>query len=366
MNILFIGKRFYTNRDALLEKYGRIYQLPWHWSQAGHSATLWLVDYHSTASIQCFDDSLRVTSTPARNLALFRHWMSGAYRPKEPVDWVVASGDCYIGWLGLRIARRLSARFAFDVYDKYDEFGGYVRPLGFDLFGHLLAQADMRLFASRALMQDMQRSPADCLVPNGLDTRRFQPLDIAASRAAMALPQDVLLVGYFGGMEPDRGTADLIEAVIFLRERGMAVELVLGGIVPPGLEVKRPGVRYLGNVPYEKMPTVLAACDLLAIPYRRSAFMDAGASNKIAEAIACQRPIVATRTPNLMANFPKQAQQLAPLLATPGDPHSLAHSIQLQSEQRLLVEMPDGITWLHLAKDLTQKFAQYGTQKDSA
>lgn len=28
MNLLFIGKRHYTNRDALAERYGRIYQFP--------------------------------------------------------------------------------------------------------------------------------------------------------------------------------------------------------------------------------------------------------------------------------------------------------------------------------------------------
>lgn len=357
MNVLFIGKRFYTNRDALLEKYGRIYQLPWHWSQAGHAATLWLVDYHSTASIQSYDGSLRVTSTPVRNLALLRHWMSGAYRPKEPMDLVVASGDCYIGWMGLRVARRLGARFAFDVYDKYDEFGGYVRPLGFDLFSYLLAQADMRLFASRALMQDMQRAPTDCLVPNGLDVQRFRPADMQASRTAMALPLDTLLVGYFGSMEPERGVVDLIDAVSLLRERGMAVKLVLGGRVTPGLEMDRPGVLYLGNVPYERMTTALAACDLLAVPYRRSSFMDAGASNKIAEAIACRRPLVATRTPNLLANFPEQAQQLDAVLAEPGNVESLALSIECQAEQRMLVELPAGMGWPDISAHVIDKLA---------
>ena len=35
MSVLFIGKRYYTNRDALAERYGRIYQLPWNWANAG-------------------------------------------------------------------------------------------------------------------------------------------------------------------------------------------------------------------------------------------------------------------------------------------------------------------------------------------
>ena len=30
--ILFLGKRFFTNKDALLERFGRVYQLPSIWA----------------------------------------------------------------------------------------------------------------------------------------------------------------------------------------------------------------------------------------------------------------------------------------------------------------------------------------------
>lgn len=358
MNILFIGKRFYTGRDALLEKYGRIYQLPWHWAQEGHATQLWLVDYHSRESVRDRDGTLEIASTPVRTLEVLRHWRDISRRRTQRIDWVVASGDCYIGWMGQQVARQLRARFALDVYDKYDEFGGYIRPLGMDLFGKLVRQADLRLFASRALMQSMQQSENDWLVPNGLDTERFRPADMASSRLAMGLPADDLLIGYFGGMEPDRGTADLIEAVGRLRHRGLRIQLVLGGRVPKDLDVNRSGVLYLGNVDYAKMPMALAACDLLSVPYRRSAFMDAGASNKIAEAIACRRPVVATRTPNLLANFPAQARQLESLLCEPGDVEGLARSIQMQAEQRLLVDLPPGMTWADISQGLAHQLAQ--------
>lgn len=354
MSVLFIGKRFYTNRDALRERYGRIYQLPWQWSQLGIEARLWLVDYHTRSTLHVRDDNLGIISTPMRNFALFRHWLSGAYARGGRPDTVIASGDCYIGWLGLRVARNLQARFVFDVYDKYDEFAGYHRPLGVDLFAQLLRKANIRTFASHALMGDFRRSPVDFLVPNGLDTQRFAPRDMKSSRKAMGWPVGGLLVGYFGGMEPDRGVADLIAAVGLLRDQGVEVRLVLGGKLMPGLDVRRPGVTYLGNLSYEHMPDALAACDLLAVPYRRSSFMDAGSSNKIAEAIACRRPVVATRTPNLTANFPAQARQLDPLLAEPGDPASLARSIRLQAERRELVDLPENMSWRDIAHGLAK------------
>lgn len=356
MKILFIGKRFYTNRDALIEKYGRIYQLPWHWSQAKVDTKLWLIDYHTRTEFHRTDETLEIHSTPILSLNFFRHWITGGgFKQPHPFDIVVASGDCYIGLMAYLLARRIRAQFIFDVYDKYDEFPGYRSPPGFDLFTYLLNKADARWFASRALMNSLHRSPNDCLVPNGLDLRRFEPRDLRTSREIMNLPQNILLVGYFGGMEPDRGVADLIDAITLLRNQGVEVLLVLGGKSVPELNLQRPEILYLGDIPYERMPDALAACDLLAVPYRRSPFMDAGSSNKIAEAIACRRPVVATRSPNLTANFPDQARQLEPFLATPSDPSSLARSILLQSQQRVLVDMPENMTWCSIAQNLAQK-----------
>jgi hypothetical protein len=38
LRILFLGKRYYTRRDALCERFGRIYQLPLQWHRAGNTA----------------------------------------------------------------------------------------------------------------------------------------------------------------------------------------------------------------------------------------------------------------------------------------------------------------------------------------
>lgn len=353
MSVLFIGKRFYTNRDAWLEQYGRIYQLPRHWAASGIPTRLWLVDYHTREVVVTHDDGLEVASTSVRSGSVFRRYAAESarrHRLTAKPNVVVASGDCYIGLMGYRLAKRLGANFVFDVYDKYDEFGAYQRVPGFDPFRFLLGRAGTRLFASRALMLQLGcRTGRDLLVPNGIDVERFRPLDKNASRSSLGLPMKPLLIGYFGGMTPDRGVDDLVCAVQQLRGRGHDMELVLGGQARRDMELSVPGVRYLGNVPYERMPAMLASCDLLAIPYRRSAFMDAGASNKIAEAIACGRPLVATRSPNLVANFPQQAAALSDMLATPGDPADLARVIVMQAERRMLLEMPLGFDWRDIA-----------------
>lgn len=344
MNILFIGKRFNTNRDALLEKFGRNYQFPLHLAER-HEVTLWLVDYHSKTTIHSTDGQLKIISTPVKNLAVLKHYLLSKYKTVKPIDMVIASGDCYIGFMAQRIAKKLKAKFVFDVYDKYDEFGGYVRPLGFDLFGYLLKKADMRLFASHALLHSLGQPKRDAILSNGLDANHFRPIDKAEARLKLQLPSDATYAGYFGSMEPDRGVQDLIAAIQILREQGQNIELLLGGKAHASLQLDQPGICYLGNVPFADVPYALAACDVLAIPHRRSAFLDAASPNKVGEALVMQRPIVATRSPNLTANFPQQAQELEPYLAEPSQPSSLATALVQQLLDRKLVAAPQNIYW---------------------
>lgn len=344
MNILFIGKRFYTNRDALTEKYGRIYQLPYHWAKAGVDTKLWLIDYHSTEFITQQDDSLAIISTPVKNGSMIKQYWQESRSKKTP-DIIIASGDCYIGLLGYRLAKKLNAKFVFDVYDKYDEFGGYIKLLGFDLFAYLLKKSDLRMFASQSLLKQLGILEHDFILTNGIDRKLFRNIDKSEARDRLNIHTENKIVGYFGSMEPNRGVADLIQAIAILRSQCIPVELLLGGKSNPKLDLNHPGIHYLGNVAFSEISYALAACDILAIPYRRSPFMDAGSSNKIAEAIVCQRPVVATRSPNLLANFPKQAVELEPYLAEPSNPESLARAIIKQLDQRHLVSELDNIYW---------------------
>lgn len=344
MNILFIGKRFYTNRDALTEKYGRIYQLPYHWAKAGVDTKLWLIDYHSTEFITQQDDSLAIISTPVKNGSVIKQYWQESRSKKKP-DIIIASGDCYIGLLGYRLAKKLNAKFVFDVYDKYDEFGGYIKLLGFDLFAYLLKKSDLRMFASQALLKQLGILEHDFILTNGIDRKLFRNIDKSEARDKLNIHTENKIVGYFGSMEPDRGVADLIQAIAILRSQCIPVELLLGGKSNPELNLNHPGIHYLGNVAFSEIAYALAACDILAIPYRRSSFMDAGASNKIAEAIACERPIVATKSPNLYVNFAKQALELEKYLAEPNNPKSLAMAIEKQLLDQKNVSQPNSIYW---------------------
>ena len=354
MSVLFIGKRFYTNRDALNECFGRIYQLPKHWAESGVPTSLWLLDYHSIQTESRLDGALHIVSTPIRRpswIITFTKQLFKVFSPHRPTI-IVASGDCYIGTMAWLLARILRVKFVFDVYDKYDEFSGYHRPLGLDLFGFLLRSADRCWFASQRLLEQMGNTQrGDRVIPNGLDAQHFKPRDVSKARQRHGLDVQGIFVGYFGSMEPDRGVEDLIDAIDLLRVQGSPVELILAGRAPAKFNLNRPSVRYLGNLPHADIPWLLAAVDVVAVPYRRSAFLDAAASVKFGEIMACMRPFVATYSPNLMANFPAQAAQIKQYLVEPGNPVALAKAIAEQMQHKLIVDMPTGLDWRSIAAD---------------
>ncbi|MGA6876955.1 glycosyltransferase [Acinetobacter sp. AND/436] len=327
MSILFIGKRFYTNRDAYTEKFGRIYQLPYYWSKEIETS-LWLVDYHSKDKIKDKHNSLNILSTPLFSLIFLFNILKTIfiYRPKT----IVASGDCYIGLFAYILAKLCRSKFIFDVYDKYDAFSGY-RNLGFNnLFVFLLKHADTCFFASKKLKSNSEQlCKKTILVPNGVDTNHFYPRDKTQSRKYFNLDQNKIYVGYFGSMEIERGIDDLITAVKLLRKDNKNIYLLLGGKKRDDLNLEHEFINYLGNVPFKNIPIAMACCDILTLPYRTSEFLDNASSCKISEYIEMGIPIVATKSENNLNHLPSMINHKAIFCSTE-NPTQLADSIQKQ------------------------------------
>jgi glycosyltransferase involved in cell wall biosynthesis len=150
-------------------------------------------------------------------------------------------------------------------------------------------------------------------------------------------------------MEPDRGVADLIASVNLLRTGGEDIALLICGKEHPSTPLSHHWIVYRGMVSHSEMPLYLNASDVLAIPYRVSAFMDMGASCKIAEYLMCERPMVSTRTQNFVANFPIQAAELGAALCDPEDIEGLASGIRLQLRAPKILSVPANMVWPEIA-----------------
>lgn len=348
MRILFLGKRHYTGKDALLEPFGRISELPTQWRLAGHDVDLRLFDYRSTRTHRVRQQGLGVESVPA--LDPRSPWRMRTRAVAMRPDVVVASGDCFIGLLGWWAARACGARFVFDVYDDYRRFGAYRLFLGADAYGFLLRQADLVLYASAVLAQTHTSVAPLHLTPNGVDPEQFRPLDVSESRRRTGMANSgTRWIGYFGAMDEERGATDLIDAVGRLHAKDSGVRLVLCGHPRPGLTYDQPWVDFRGPVPHARIPDFINACDVVALPYRRGPVIDMASSCKIAEYLYCRRPMVATRTPNLLGNFTLQATELGEAICTPGDVVDMARAIDYQLLHGFIATPPQDYTWQPIA-----------------
>ena len=132
------------------------------------------------------------------------------------------------------------------------------------------------------------------VIPVGIDLSLFKPLDRTAARRQLGLDDRPTIV-FAGRLESEKRVHAVTEA---LRTLPDPPQLVVAG--EGRLRNRLQGesdptaVRFLGAVAHENMPLVLAAADALVLA---SAFE--GLPTVALEALACGRPIIATRVGDL-------------------------------------------------------------------
>jgi len=129
-------------------------------------------------------------------------------------------------------------------------------------------------------------------LPNGVDTKRFAPLDrqtIASLRAKYGIDSRTLVFAGFYAYGPNREAIDFLVASVVpaLRQRHPSATLALTG---GGAPYREPWIRNAGLVPYDDFAGFVGACGVAVAPI----FSGSGTRLKILEAMAAGVPAVAT------------------------------------------------------------------------
>jgi D-inositol-3-phosphate glycosyltransferase len=173
------------------------------------------------------------------------------------------------------------------------------------------------------------RSERIAVIPCGVDTELFQPMDPAKARDLLELPPDPLLL-YVGRLQPIKGLDTLLEAMAAVP--APAYLLVVGGehdepdgghgaalrarVAALGLNRR---VRFLRAQPQRRLRLFYAAADATVMPsYYESFGMVA------LEAMACGSPVVASRVGGLTTTV---QDGVTGRLVPEGDPAALAAAI---------------------------------------
>ena len=150
------------------------------------------------------------------------------------------------------------------------------------------------------------------VIPNGIDTTQFKPIDKTSARRAFNLPADkkLVLFGAFGGTsDPRKGFSYLRDALQLLPDESDIELVIFGADQPQSIDVKLP-VHQVGRLQdHVSIALLYSACDVFVLPS-----MQDNLPNTLLESLACGTDLIQHQTNGY--------------LATLRDVNDLAHGIQ--------------------------------------
>lgn len=350
--VLFITKRHYTNKDLVLDRFGRLFHLPMQLVQNGYVCTIITADYKSNQVERYNISGLNFLSLPFRlgNFTLFFYRCRQAIQQSKP-DIIIASSDTHFGAMGLIYAYLARVPFVFDVYDDYTAFGSNRLPGMKRLFWKVIKKSDALICSSKPLMKKLYRqNKSVTVIENGVDTKLFKPCSRQMARKKLRIDQKDTVIGYFGFMGPNYGIKELVNATRKLRNTYPRVRLLLAGKKHDHIGLDQPYIDYRGVVNQKEIPLFINSSDVVVIPYFTDGQISVSNPCKLSEYLACDVPIVSTR----VSNIPEILSDIPEALCNPGDSDEMAKAIKWQLETPTLVPFPESLKWESLGKKFRQ------------
>ena len=195
------------------------------------------------------------------------------------------------------------------------------------------------------------------LLENGVDMDVYRPLDGQGHREHLGLPDGARVIVSVGNLVAMKGYDILISALPEIAESNPNAFLVLIGdgqererlmaqAASQGLEDR---VRFTGYLPPNEVPAWLNVADVFVLPT-----LSEGRPNVVLEAMACGRPVVATRVggiPEIVEDGrtgflvePRQPRQLAERISILLGDRDLGQKMGRAGRQTLIDR---GLTWDH-------------------
>lgn len=174
-------------------------------------------------------------------------------------------------------------------------FDFYLRTLGCWTFN----QADIVFTYTESEKQELSNmgvASEIVVVSNGVDTDRFTPNGPADER----LESPAIL--FAGRLVDGKRPIDAVHALTAVCEEGIDADLYVAGTGPLESKMRRiaagngvgDSVTFLNHIPYDEMPAVYRAADVLVLPSR-----DEGVPRTVLEAMATGTPVVTSDLPQL-------------------------------------------------------------------
>lgn len=163
-------------------------------------------------------------------------------------------------------------------------------------------------------------------IVNGCDLSAFHARDRLTARQKLRINPAAEAVVYIGRIDVKKGLRELVEAAASLHPECPNLQVYLVGegpdrtLIQSAINANNAAgyVHVLPGCAFDEVPFWMAAADLVTLP----SYME-GCPNVVLEAIACGRPMVATKVGGIPEIMSDECGQLVP----PHDPAGLAHAL---------------------------------------
>jgi teichuronic acid biosynthesis glycosyltransferase TuaC len=245
--------------------------------------------------------------------------------------------------------------------------------------GWALRQASRVIAVSDRLKQlaiGLGADPARvAVIPNGVETEVFQPLNREAIRAEYGLDPQTRLIVSAGHLIELKGHHRIVRALASLRDQGLQATLFIAGGQGRGgdyesrlrQEIAELGlnghVRLLGHLPPEALARLFNAADVFCLASTRE-----GWPNVLNEALACGTPAVATDVGAVPDMIPSEKYGFIVPPGSEGLPVALRRALETNWNRAEIAAWGQKRSWQQVASEVVREMSEsceefYGAQK---
>lgn len=357
MNIIFVCKRYYTNKDVIRDQYGRLYELPIQLANLGHHITVLCLDYKNINPVEDFVENFEKGTVSWITLSLqhfFTFKVFNIYRKIKhlSIDMVIGSSDIPCLWFSMILAKRLGTPNVVDLYDNYESFGQAKIPGFRNILKKCIQQSDLVIVVSATLRQkvflDYKYFGVVHIMVNGINPNIFNKGDQYLARRKLGLPLEGRLIGTAGGLSEMKGMDTVYNAWDLLKSQNQNIYLVLAGKIDTNLPIPNDlNTIYLGEISGKDVGLLFQALDVGIISAHDSEFGKYCFPQKMYEMVASGLPIVAAKVgvlDELLSVYPEIQFKC-------DDVDSLAKALIFQMDNLLLNDL-EALNWSELIVSL--------------
>lgn len=362
MNIAFLSKRQYMQKDVIDDRYARVYELPNQLAHQGHGVMGICLSYRKREQgrfVHYHEDRGRLEwhSFNLGKLIVPGFWQylrrAEALLHDFKPDLLLGCSDCIHAVITAYLARKLKIPYFLDLYDNYESFGLAKIPGVLPLYRQAIRNAVGISCVSEPLSEHIRRHYGHANVLTLESTiigGDFYPQDKQACRKSLNLPAHGHVIGVAGSLHRNRGIALLYDSFLRLAESDHGLHLALAGPVDRHCPIPdHPRIHYLGILPHGRIAGFYNALDLVVVCMRDTEFGRYAFPQKTYEILACQTPILTARLGALAQTFKDYPQ----CLYEADNPIDLQHKIAalLRDPCTVDIEIP---TWSEQAQRLAE------------